>query len=56
MDGIVTRIVAELGTDVTAVIATGGLAPVVIVESRTVTVHRPDLTLQGLRLVFDKNT
>ena len=40
-----------------AVIATGGLAPVVIREqSSTVTVHRPDLTLQGLRLVFDKNT
>ena len=29
---------------------------VVIRESSTVTVHRPDLTLQGLRLVFDKNT
>ena len=55
VDGIVTRIVAEIG-DVTAVIATGGLAPVVIVESSTVTVHRPDLTLQGLRLVFAKNT
>jgi type III pantothenate kinase len=56
VDGIVTRIVAELGGDVTAVIATGGLAPVVIKESSTVTVHRPDLTLQGLRLVFAKNT
>ena len=56
VDGIVTRIVAELGGEVTAVIATGGLAPVVIKESSTVTVHRPDLTLQGLRLVFDKNT
>ena len=33
----------------------GGLAPVVIPESETVTVHRPDLTLQGLRLVYDKN-
>ena len=56
VDGIVTRIVAELGGEVTAVIATGGLAPVVIAESSTVTVHRPDLTLQGLRLVYDKNT
>ena len=55
VDGIVTRIVAELGGSVTAVIATGGLAPVVIRESSTVTVHRPDLTLQGLRLVFAKN-
>jgi type III pantothenate kinase len=55
VDGIVTRIVAELGGDVSAVIATGGLAPVVIKESSTVTVHRPDLTLQGLRLVYAKN-
>ncbi len=56
VDGIVTRIIAELGGGVTAVIATGGLAPVVIKESSTVTVHRPDLTLQGLRLVFARNT
>jgi type III pantothenate kinase len=55
VDGIASRIIAELGGSVTAVIATGGLAPVVIRESSTVTVHRPDLTLQGLRLVYDKN-
>jgi type III pantothenate kinase len=55
VDGIVSRIIAELGGSVTAVIATGGLAPVVIAESTTVTVHRPDLTLQGLRLVYEKN-
>jgi len=56
VDGIVHRIIAELGGSVTAVIATGGLAPVVIPEAQSVTVHRPDLTLQGLRLVFEKNT
>jgi type III pantothenate kinase len=55
VDGIVSRIIDELGGSVTAVIATGGLAPVVIAESTTVTVHRPDLTLQGLRLVYEKN-
>ena len=55
VDGIVRRITAEIG-EVAQVIATGGLAPVVIPESETVTVHRPDLTLQGLRVVFDKNT
>ena len=27
----------------------------IVRESSTVTVHRPDLTLQGLRLVYDKN-
>ena len=48
-------IAAELGGELSAVIATGGLASVVIRESKTVTVHRPDLTLQGLRMVYDKN-
>jgi len=55
VDGIVRRIVAEIG-EVKQVIATGGLAPVVIPESETVNVHRADLTLQGLRIVFAKNT
>lgn len=55
VDGLVDRIREELG-DVKAVIATGGLAPVVVPESRTITHFNPDLTLIGLRLVFEKNT
>ena len=39
----------------TAVVATGGLAPIVVEESQTITHHEPDLTLVGLRLVFEKN-
>ncbi|MFM1826013.1 MAG: type pantothenate kinase [Actinomycetota bacterium] len=54
VDGIIERIIAEIGP-VTAVVATGGLAPLVVEESRTITHHEPDLTLEGLRLVFDKN-
>lgn len=54
VDGLVSRIVEEIG-EPTAVIATGGLAPVVISESTTITHHEPDLTLIGLRLVFAKN-
>lgn len=54
VDGLVDRIVEEIG-DVTAVIATGGLAPIVVPESQTITHHDPDLTLSGLRLVFEKN-
>jgi type III pantothenate kinase len=56
VDGLVRRITAELGETLTAVIATGGLAPVVVPESETITAHRPDLTLVGLRLIFEKNT
>ncbi|MFM9136137.1 MAG: type III pantothenate kinase [bacterium] len=54
VDGLVRRIVDELG-EVRAVIATGGLAPIVVPESETITHHDPDLTLVGLRLVFEKN-
>lgn len=54
IDGIVRRIVAELGGSA-HVIATGGLAPLVLAESETVQFHEPDLTLIGLRLVFERN-
>lgn len=54
IDGLVRRIVAELGGTAT-VVATGGLAPLVIAESETIQWHQPDLTLIGLRLVFDRN-
>lgn len=54
VDGLVRRIEEEIGP-VTAVIATGGLAPIVVPESETITHHDPDLTLIGLRLVFEKN-
>lgn len=55
VDGLVERITAELGGSVSAVIATGGLAPIVVAESRTITHHEPDLTLIGLSLVYAKN-
>lgn len=54
VDGLVRRIVAELG-EVEAVVATGGLAEIVVAESETITDHDPFLTLHGLRLVFDRN-
>ncbi len=54
VDGLVRRIVAEIGP-VTAVVATGGLAPIVVAESETITHHNPDLTLVGLRLVYERN-
>jgi type III pantothenate kinase len=53
VDGMVKRISDELGE--ATVIATGGLAPMVIEECRTVDHHDPWLTLEGLRLVFDRN-
>ena len=55
VDGLVDRITAELG-EVTAVVATGGLAPIVVPESRRITHHEPELTLLGLKLVYSKNS
>lgn len=55
VDGLVDRICDELGQDVKAVIATGGLAGVVVPESETITHHEPDLTLIGLRLMYERN-
>jgi type III pantothenate kinase len=58
VDGLVRRLSAALqpaepaGLDV---IATGGLASLVIPHCETVTRHAPDLTLLGLRLIFDRN-
>jgi type III pantothenate kinase len=54
IDGLVRRIVAELGGRAT-VVATGGLAPLVLEESETIGEHEPDLTLIGLRLVYERN-
>jgi type III pantothenate kinase len=55
VDAIVTRIRDELHAPDATVVATGGLAPVVIPHCRTIDHHEPWLTLEGLRLVFEKN-
>ncbi|HIV56708.1 MAG TPA: type III pantothenate kinase [Candidatus Stackebrandtia faecavium] len=56
IDGLVTRIIEELGGEVAAVIATGGLASVIISECATITHHEPLLTLYGLQMVFERNS
>jgi type III pantothenate kinase len=56
VDGIVARMVEELGSPESVnVVATGGLAPLVVAECRSVTDHQPWLTLRGLELVFHRN-
>jgi type III pantothenate kinase len=57
VDGIVARIVAELGWDRSAVtvVATGALASVVTGECREIDRHEPWLTLRGLRIAYDRN-
>lgn len=58
VDGLVNRITAELKLSypqAPAVIATGGLAPLVLGISETISHHEPDLTLIGLRLIHERN-
>jgi len=58
VDGIVERMIAELDVpaETVNVIATGGLAPIVVAECRTLTEHQPWLTLLGLELVYARNS
>jgi type III pantothenate kinase len=57
VDGLVRRILAELGPKAgpVTVLGTGGLAPLMMGESETVTEYVPDLTLLGLRLTYVRN-
>ena len=54
VDGIVDRIVRELGPGVTTV-ATGGLAPAVLDACVSIDHHDPSLTLKGLARVWERN-
>ena len=56
VDGLIRRIRAELpGGENATVIGTGGLAQVISAESGTIQKIEPDLTLDGLRLIWLKN-
>jgi type III pantothenate kinase len=54
VDGLCERMTAELGF-VPKVVATGGLAPLIASSSRFVTEVDEHLTLDGLRLVHERN-
>ena len=58
VEGIVTRMVEALGADLADVdvIATGYLAPLVVDECRCFTQHAPWLTLQGLEMIYRRNS
>ena len=57
VDGVVERMARELSDDPdeVTVVATGGLASLVVEESHSIDEHEPWLTLIGLRLIHERN-
>ena len=55
VDAIVGRIREELGASDAPAIATGGLAELIAPHSQTISAIDPELTLHGLRLVWERN-
>jgi len=54
VDSLVERMRSELGEEL-KVIATGGQADIIAPISRTITAVEPWLTLEGLRMVYERN-
>jgi type III pantothenate kinase len=53
-DGLIERLEADLGFDC-AIIATGGLAPLVARHTKKIKDIDPNLTLEGLRIIHERN-
>jgi type III pantothenate kinase len=54
VEGLMQRIAGELGREVIG-IATGGLAPLVMPETKVFEAIEPDITLHGLRIIWERN-
>jgi type III pantothenate kinase len=55
IEGMVTRIKAAMGEEHVKVIGTGGLAPLFNQHTAAIDLIAPELTLDGLRLIYERN-
>lgn len=55
VDNIVKKMMIELGSQDVKVVATGGLAPLICAETETVKIVDKFLTLEGLRIIYERN-
>lgn len=55
VDGLISRILAEFGDDEVPIVATGGLSEIVLAHCTHPITLDPQLTLRGLRVVWDRN-
>jgi type III pantothenate kinase len=54
VDGLIAKLQSEMEPNVQT-IATGGLSSVIATEANSLMHHEPNLTLDGLRIIYEKN-
>ena len=56
LEGLCARLEENLGEEIKTIVATGGIAGDIIRYCRMDIIHDPDLILDGLKFIFEKNT